>query len=103
MIALKLDGVLYPVRYQLSSPGCKSLSCYDDNKDRYWQFRIADISWQEFTGEIKHVYTIPKLRRCGIATALLQLAKAYEPKIHHSATITYEAEAWIEALERNQA
>jgi GNAT superfamily N-acetyltransferase len=103
MQALKLDGVLYPVLFQLSSPGRKSLSCYDDNEDRFWRLRIADISWQEFTGEIKHVYTTPELRRRGIATALLQLAKRYEPKIHHSATRTLEADAWVEALERSKA
>src|ERR1039457_757737 len=80
MQALKFDGRIYPVRYQLSSPGRKALTVWND-----CSIRLAAISWQEFTGEIKHVYTTPELRRRGIATALLQLAKTYEPKIHHSA------------------
>jgi GNAT superfamily N-acetyltransferase len=98
MQALKLGNDLYPVRYQLSSPGRKSLGIYGN-----YDLRVASISWQEFTGEIKHVYTTPELRRRGIATALLQLAKRYEPKIHHSATRTLEADAWVEALERSKA
>lgn len=98
MQALKLDGALYPVRYQLSSPGRKSLGIYGNH-----DLRVAAISWQEFTGEIKHVYTTPELRGHGIATALLQLARTYEPKIHHSTTRTLDADAWVKVLERNKA
>ena len=98
MDALSFDGKIYPVKFQLSSPGRKSLGIYGNH-----DLRVASISWQEFTGEIKHVYTSPELRRRGIATALLQLAKTYEPKVHHSATRTLDADAWVKVLERKKA
>lgn len=93
----RLDGVIYPVRFSKSPLDRNCLEVYAMADADY---RIAALTWHQFTGEITYVTVQNSFRRRGIATALLVLArKLYpEPPIVHSSCKTLAGELWAASV-----
>jgi hypothetical protein len=95
MRVIEIDGELCPVRFQKGT-GKHSLVVNKPDGTR-----IAWISWQEYTGEIKYIEVrkdqFHNYRRRGIATALLKLAREYAP-IKHATDRTPDGERWAQSL-----
>ncbi len=112
MRQLTLSGTTYLVREIKGAGDRLGLEAVESETD----FRVSVIMWQRFTGEITWVHTYcenfmahherpvkPHMcyRRCGLATALLRLARELypDPYIHHALDRTDSAELWAMSLE----
>jgi hypothetical protein len=109
MKSLRLDGIDYPIKHYPTTCDRHAVVMQDPTTGDV----IASLAWHEWTGEIRQVRVeCPGhdvweesggphycLRRRGIATALLGIARSVAlVKIYHSPTRSHAGEAWAYAV-----
>jgi hypothetical protein len=101
MLAIKFNGIYYPLEWRLPSAGDKhSLVMRDPASNKI----IAALQWDAHTHVIGWIRVGnteaegKRLRRHGIATALLATARTEDPKIRHSDWRTDSGDLWARSL-----